>query len=291
MLTQRPLIAVVLTAAAALMAACQPSAVPTLLAPAPTLAAKATQAPEVEFNQGSDLNAAPALVPPPAGQMIIKNADIELLVTDTDLALDQVTLMAADFGGYLISSQTWLTGDNKHGTLYMGVPSAQFEAVLSRLRHIGSQVLGETTSGQDVSADYADLQARLTNLEATSARVRDFLASATNVTESLAVNAELSSLQGQIEQIKGQMRYYEGRSAYSTITVTLTPERAPAETASDAPWNPEKTFAAAFRVLTNASRTAADGLIWFTVVCGPGLLVLAFALGAVRLVHRRWRRK
>jgi len=222
--------------------------------------------------------------------MIIKNAEIELLVADTDLAIDQVTLMAADFGGYLISSQTWFTGDDKHGTLNMGVPSAQFEAVLSRLRRAGSEVLRETTSGQDVSADYADLQARLTNLEATAARVREFLASATNVTESLAVNAELSALQGQIEQIKGQMRYYEGRSAYSTITVTLTPERAPAEPAADEPWMPQETFASALETLREGSQTVADGLIWFGVVCGPGLLLLALPLGAVAWV-RRARRK
>jgi len=222
--------------------------------------------------------------------MIIKNAEIELLVTDTNIAIDQVTLMAADYGGYLISSQTWFTGDYKHGTLNMGVPSTQFEAVLSRLRRVGSEVLRETTSGQDVSADYADLQARLTNLEATAARVREFLASATNVTESLAVNAELSSLQGQIEQIKGQMRYYEGRSAYSTITVTLTPERAPAEPVADEPWRPQETLASAVKTLRDGSQTVADGLIWFTVVCGPGLLLLAIPLGVVVWV-RRARRK
>jgi len=275
--------------ATALLAACA-SPTPTMLAPAPTMAAVATQVAEVEVTGVTSLDVSPARVPPPAGQMIIKNADIEVLVADTNVALDQVTLMAGDFGGYLISSQTWFDGDYQHGTLNMGVPAAQFEAVLNRLRHVGSKVLRETTSGQDVSADYADLQARLTNLEATSARVREFLTSATNVTESLAINSELSSLEGQIEQIKGQMRYYEGRSAYSTITVTLTPERAPVEPRPAPAWKPGETFESAVKVLTSASQSAADGLIWFTIVCGPGLLLLAIALGAVRLLRRRTRK-
>lgn len=279
-----PLVAVV---AAGMLAACSPALVST---PAP----QATQL--VMQTQVVSVAATPApagtgglALPPAASQMIIKNADLELLVADSDLALERTTQLVADHGGYLISSRTWMVGDYKHAALTLGVPAVQFEAALNRLRHVGVEVLRETTAGQDVSAEYADLQSRLTNLEATSARVRDFLAAATNVTESLSINAELSALEGQIEQIKGQMRYYEGRAAYSTITVTLTPERQPEEPAPlppAQPWDPARTFQSALRLLTTLSQTAADAFIWFTVVCGPGLLLLVAALGALRLVRR-----
>jgi hypothetical protein len=86
------------------------------------------------------------------------------------------------------------------------------------------------------------------------------------------------------------MRYYEGRSAYSTITVTLTPERGPAEPIADEPWMPQETFASALETLREGSQTVADGLIWLTVVCGPGLLLLAIPLSVVVWV-RRARRK
>jgi hypothetical protein len=256
------------------------------MAPLPTQVVVQTQLVEVE---SSVISGQPSALPQ-AGQMILKNADLELLVADTSLALSQVTLLAADHGGYLISSQTWFDGDDLHGTLNLGVPASQFEVALNRLRHLGTKVLRENTSGQDVSADYADLQARLTNLEATSARVREFLAAAANVTESLAINSELSSLEGQIEQIKGQMRYYEGRSAYSTITLTLTPERAASQPAPEEPWKPLETFADAAAYLTEVAQFVADRLIWFTVICGPALLVLGLPAGAFFLM-RRLRRK
>jgi hypothetical protein len=271
-----------------LAAACSPAATP-MPAPQPTFAAMATQVVSVAATPAPAGSAGLAL-PPAANQMIIKNADVELRVADTDLALDRTMQLTADHGGYIISSRTWMAGDYKQAALTLGVPALQFEAALNRLRHVGVDVLRETTAGQDVSAEYTDLQARLINLEATSARVRDFLAAATSVTESLSINAELSALEGQIEQIKGQMRYYEGRAAYSTITVTLTPERQPEEPEPPRAWDPARTFQSAVRLLTSLSQTAADALIWFTVVCGPGLLLLAAAFGAFRFVRRITRR-
>ena len=107
--------------------------------------------------------------------MIIKNADIEILVSDAGLALDRVTQLATDEGGYVLSTQTSYEGDLQHANLQMAVPAAQFEITLNQLRRLGNKVLRENTTGQDVSAEYTDLQSRLNNLEATAARVRTFI--------------------------------------------------------------------------------------------------------------------
>ena len=132
------------------------------------------------------------IVAPAANRMVIKDAEMELLVRNTDQALADVTQMASDFGGYLISSQTWFDSDFKYATLRLAVPSVSFETALNNLRILGLQVLRETASGQDVSAEYVDLETRLTNLEATAARVRVFLDEAKTVAESLQVTAQLS---------------------------------------------------------------------------------------------------
>ena len=117
--------------------------------------------------------------------MIIKDALMDLLVADPELAIERVTQLAADQGGYLVSSRAWMENGFKNAELSMGVPSSHFEETLNQLRRMAVQVLNEQTSGQDVSADYADLAARLVNLEATAARVRAFLEQARTVEESL----------------------------------------------------------------------------------------------------------
>jgi predicted nucleic acid-binding Zn-ribbon protein len=83
----------------------------------------------------------------------------------------------------------------------------EFEKVLSKLRGLATKVVDETAAGDDVTDQFVDLQSQLTNLEATRARIQDFLKDARTIDEALRINQELSNIEGQIEQIKGQMNY------------------------------------------------------------------------------------
>jgi len=233
----------------------------------------------------------------PSARMIIKDGLMDLLVQDTDVALERVTQLAADQGGYLVSSRVWMDGGYKNAELRMGVPSMTFEDTMNRLRRIGVEVLNEQASGQDVSAEYNDLQSRLINLEATAARVRDFLEDAKTVEESLRINATLSDLEGQIEQVKGQMKFYEDRAAYSTITVMLkpqmptpTPTLTPTVTPTPTPtpgWNPGKTVASASNVMVKLIKSTVDLLIWAAFLLWPFVLVALIAWAIYRRVRRK----
>ena len=280
--TRRLLIVSVLFAVA--VAACSPAAtqVPDGR-PAATAAPQLTAAPGSTPGDASQL----AYAPSASRQMVIKNAEMELLVSSTDAALAQVTQLAADNGGYVLNSQTWYKGNDKYASVRLAVPSAQFENAMNYLRRLSLQVLRETASGQDVSAEYVDLQSRLANLEATAARVREFLAQAKTVEESLRVNQQLSELEAQIEQVKGQMKYYEGRAAFSTIDIALTPQLATAPAATPAAWNPGATFTEASGVLVSVTRTTVDLLIWLAVVFGPIGLALGLILAAARWALRK----
>lgn len=233
----------------------------------------------------------------PSTRMIIKDGLMDLLVADTDVALERATQLAADQGGYIVSSRIWMDRGYKNAELRMGVPSMTFEDTMNKLRRIGVEVLNEQASGQDVSAEYNDLQSQLINLEATAARVREFLDQAKTVEESLRINATLSELEGQIEQVKGQMKFYEDRSAYSTIAVTLkpqmptpTPTLTPTVTPTPTPtpgWNPGKTVSSASKVMVDLLKGLIDLTIWAAFLLWPFVLVALIAW----VIYRRVRRK
>jgi len=61
------------------------------------------------------------------------------------------------------------------------VPVDQFETVQRRMRALAVQVLNDTASGQGVRTEYVDTQSRATHLEATAARIREFLKQAQDV--------------------------------------------------------------------------------------------------------------
>lgn len=275
----------------------QPPAAPVLPTSAPLLAATA-----VIYNTGSDTSIAQ---PQAGGRMIVKNAEIRLLVSNTDTAIDRVTQVASDVGGYIISSRVWFQDVGalslKYASYTIGVPVDQFERALGRLRAIATRVMDETSSGEDVTDQYVDLQSQLSNLEATRDRIRQFLDKAKTVEEALQVNSQLSAVEAQIEQTKGRMNYLGDRSAYSTISITLEPDVAsptptltPTATATPTPqpWNPGQTLSQAKKTVTYFYRGFADLGIWLGVailpIFGPfvfiGIVIWYFA------VYRRRRR-
>ncbi len=220
-----------------------------------------------------------------SNRMIVKNADMKLTVKDTDVAIDRTTQVIGDAGGYIISSRVWYQdyyGNNlKYATITLGIPVQEFEKVLSKLRGLAIKVVDETAAGNDVTDQYVDLQSQLTNLEATRARIQEFLKDANTVEEALRVNQELANIEGQIEQIKGQMNYLNDRSAYSTITLNLEPEfpaLTPTPAATPIPWNPGQTFGNAKGTLTILYQGIANFLIWLVVVILPIVLPLGLIL-------------
>jgi hypothetical protein len=232
-----------------------------------------------------------------SSRMIIKNADLTLQVRDVDIAIDGVTQVAGDLGGYIISSRVWYQDTNgksmKYTTITLGVPVEQFETMLRRLRNLSVKVLDESATGEDVTDQFVDLESQLQNLQATRDRLREFLKAAKTVDEALKVNQELTKIEGQIEEIQGRMNYLQNRSAFSTITVTLQPvppeftptptptatmTRTPTATSTPVPWKPGETFNSASRTLSTTYKGIGNFLIWmFTFVLpviAPPLLIL-----------------
>ena len=217
-----------------------------------------------------------------ANQMIVKNADIRLLVEDTNTAIDRTTQIVGDSGGYIVSSRVWYQDyaqyQLKYASVTLGVPVEEFEKVLSRLRGLAVEVRDETASGEDVSDQYVDLQSQLDNLEATRERVKSFLDDAKSVEEALRVNQELSNLDAQIEQIKGRMNYLADRSSFSTITINFEPEYPELEAPVKQGWNPGIVLKDAIKVLTVAYQGVAEFAIWLGVVVLPLFLPPALIL-------------
>jgi hypothetical protein len=234
--------------------------------------------------------------PPPhdaqgRARLIIKDAQVKLLVDDTDIAIDRTTQMVSDLGGYIISSRIWYqqTGETnyKFATLTLGVPVDRFEQALRRLRDLAIRVLDENASGQDVTDEYVDLESRLKNLQATRDRIREFLDQAKTVEEALKVNEQLASVEAEIEQVQGRMNYLFDRAAFSTITVDIEPEitiptptPTPTRTPTPTPtaWSPAVTFREAGGSLRDVSVALTQAAIWILVLVVPLLLPPALVL-------------
>ncbi len=229
-------------------------------------------------------------------RLIVKNAEISLLVENSDVAIDRLTQIVSDVGGYIVSSRIWFQeyyGENyKYASITIGVPVDQFEVSLRRIRDLAIRVSNETASGEDVTDQFVDLESRLRNLEATQERIQSFLQDAKTVDEALRINQELAAIEAQIEEVKGRMNYLKDRSSFSTITVTVSPQlpeiepATPTPTPTPVPWNPGDTLQDATHSLVNAYQGIIEFAIWLFVailpVIAPPLLVIWLVVKAIR---------
>ena len=281
-----------------------PIAPPPTAAPAPRAPA-ATAAPIAPAAAGAPTSIAFATGAPILGanadRKIIKNAQLVMTVANTDFALNQLTGIAADTGGYLIGTRTFFQGNLKAASITFAVPVDRFEDALNRTRAVALKVDQENSSGQDVTDQYVDLQSQVTNLQATADRIRGFLTKAQTVDEALKINQQLSEVEQQIETIKGKMNATQSRAAFSTITADLreppptptptpynspTPTATPTATATPVGWHPDQTLGSAVSTQATLLRGLIDVAIWLIVIFLPYLVFFGVLIWLGRMVWK-----
>ena len=255
----------------------------------------AMEAPAAEFMDdtafANDGTLVQTQLPAAQERLIIRTGRIDLVVEDTEATVKEIADLAGSYGGWVVDSSLSQSGANVYGNITVRIPAEQFESALTALRQMATDVTGESTSGQDVTDEYVDLESRLGNLEATAARVRAFLDDAADVEDALAVNQELSRLEGEIEVIKGRMQYLSQSSAFSTISVSLTPNAAtrPLEVAG---WQPQGVAKDAVEALAEALEFLANAGIWMVLFFLPVALLLLLPVYLLFVLARRlWRRR
>jgi PKD repeat protein len=158
---------------------------------------------------------------PDIDRMIVRTGDISMVVESVQTTIDNITRLANDSKGFVVSSRTWLSGEALNGSISIRVPAGDYESVLKAVRAMAIEVTSENTSSSDVTEEYMDLTARLGNLEATEQQLLQIMSRATTVEDVLKVQAQLSSTREQIESTKARIQYIERTTSTSLLNINL----------------------------------------------------------------------
>jgi hypothetical protein len=226
---------------------------------------------------------------PKADRMIVRTADVKIIVGDTATTLQKITAAAENAGGYVSDSRMWREGELLNATLTIRVPANELTATLAQIRGVAKRVDSETVSSSDVSQEYVDLGARLRNLEAAETELRalmtDVRARSKKASEVLEIHQQLTTIRGQIEETRGRMNYLEKVAAYSSINLTMIPD-AIAKPIVQPGWQPAVILGDAGRALVVALQGMATFLIWLVVYILPIVVMLTFAAWCVWKIVR-----
>ena len=154
-----------------------------------------------------------AVVPP---RKIIYTGTFTVVTGDVVYALDRTRALAEEMDGYLQK----MSGN----AIVIRVPAAKFHVAAARLADIGT-VTHRDIAAQDVTEQHIDLEIRLKNAKVMAERLRKLVQQAIDVKAALLVEQELTRVMTEIERLERQLKSFESRVAYATLTVTFQPLR------------------------------------------------------------------
>jgi hypothetical protein len=222
-------------------------------------------------------------VPAPAeGPKVVRTGRLTLQVPNGSFSdkLDELGAAVRLYKGYVSGSdsQTPESGSLRVATITYQIPSESFDDALARIRRLGTMQSINLT-GQDVSSQYVDLQARLKVQE----QQRDFylslLGQAKTTADLITIRNQLAPVLDQIERLKGQIGYLEHATTYATLSVMLREAAAGIQPANDS-WGFQSSLLQAARLFVNT-------LNWVVIGIGAAGPFLLLGIPLFLLIWRR----
>jgi len=162
-----------------------------------------------------------------ADRKIIRNADLTLEVDSTTESQHRITSIAEAHGGFVVTSEAKQreNADPSKRTLdiklVVRIPSERFGVALDEIKRLAGNLPAENITGQDVTEDYIDLDARVRTQKALELQFLEIMKQAKGVETALEVQRQIADVRTEIERLEGRKRFLENRASLSTITVNL----------------------------------------------------------------------
>lgn len=235
-----------------------------------------------------------AEAPADAERMIIRTAELSMIVSDTEPMLKAITTLVVSAGGYVADAKTWRENEQLRARVTVRIPAEKLDSTLEAIKKLAVRIERESVGGKDVTEEFSDLNAQLVNLEATEKELRELLTEVRQKTQKaedvLQVYQELTKVRGEIERLKGRMQYLSNQTALATATLDLIPDVL-AKPVVEPGWRPLETLRNAGRALVNTLKGLVDVVIWLAVYLLPLLIVIAIPIALFILLIRRLARR
>jgi predicted small secreted protein len=221
---------------------------------------------------------------PQVGPQVVKTASLRLGLAKGSFEdkVGEAHAVADSFGGFVVESFA-SQGSGKRiaeGSLVLRIPAESYDSALVRLRELG-RVESLEESGQDVSKEFVDLNARVRQLRAVEAQLLELLQRADDVPAALAVQNQLSQVQLDLEQARGRLQYLANRVAFASISVSMH------ELGVIAPKDGGFKVVDAWATAGSAFLTVVGWLFIGIAVAAPVLILLGLGFLVGREVRRR----
>ena len=167
-----------------------------------------------------------------AARKIIRNADLTMEVSSTTDTQHRIASIAESHGGFVVTSEAKQRESTEPAKrtldirLVVRIPENRFGSALDQIRGLTTDLTEEKVSGQDVTEEFIDLEARIRTQKALEAQFLQIMRQTGKIVDALEVQRQIAEVRSDIERLEGRKRFLENRSALSTITVNIMAPKA-----------------------------------------------------------------
>ena len=180
---------------------------------------------------GSNVSTAEKVEPNPveapasalANRKLIRNAQIELEILSFDTAVQKITAFANEERGYVATTNSEKQANGKlRGQVVVKVVPENLDRFVQKIHDLG-ELKNQTLGTEDITKAYFDTDSRLKNARVMEQRLIDMLKKKSDdINDLLRVERELGRVREQIEQMQGELKYWDSQVQFATVTIQLT---------------------------------------------------------------------
>lgn len=195
----------------------------------------------------------------------IKTAKLTMQTLDFDAfatALEQKVVETGAYFQYADVSGSNYYGGRRYASYTIRVPEArlnEFMAGLDGIATITNKTLGE----QDVTLSYVDTESRIKALEIEMESLMELLEKAVNLESIIKLQDRLTEVRYELENYKAQLRTYDDKIAYSTVTLSVSEVKKVTEPTPVTVW--ERISSGFKNTMDDIIEGAEDLLVWVVI--------------------------
>ncbi len=155
-----------------------------------------------------------------AERSVISTATVALSSQDVAGARFDVQKMVDRFNGEVAEEQTEGGEEMRRSRVVIRIPSKEFGAAIEALEEVGV-LESSTRTSEDVTTTVIDNAARIRAQEASLKRVELLLGRAVSISDIVAIEAQLTQRQADLDSLKSQQAFLADQTSLSTIHVLI----------------------------------------------------------------------
>ena len=225
-------------------------------------------------------------------QKLIRKVNIDAETEDLEALLPELLEQVTKLGGYvenqeLYNGSSYSSYRHRSARLTIRIPAERLDGFVQQVKDV-SNVVTYNESQEDVTLTYVSTESRIKALETEQNRLLELLSKAENMTDLLEIEARLTDVRYELENVTSQLRVLANKVDYATVNLYIDQVKVYTEVEEQTVW--QRISSGFKKNLQNMGKNLEDFFVWL-VTYSPQLVIFAVLAAVVIVMLRRRNRK